>query len=150
MRDQLSGLFWLAISIFVCVEAINSSIGTFQMPGPGFFPFWLGVALGIFSITLIVASILRKKDEEKIRSLWKGRRWVKLIFVFATLVVYAVFLPSLGYLVATFGLMILLLGAIERSRLWVKVMVAFATASVTYIVFDLWLEVQLPKGIFGF
>ena len=150
MRDQLGGLFWLGISIFVCVEAVSSSVGTFQMPGPGFFPFWLGVALGIFSIILIVATILEKKEKEKIRNLWKGRKWVKLVFVFATLVVYAVFLPSLGYLVATFGLMILLLGAIERSRLWVKVMVAFATASVTYIVFDLWLEVQLPKGIFGF
>lgn len=44
LRDQLSGLFWLEISIFVCIEGLRIGIGTFQSPAPGFLPFWLGVA----------------------------------------------------------------------------------------------------------
>jgi hypothetical protein len=147
--DILSGLFWLGISIFVCVESIRADIGTFRSPGPGFLPFWSGVTLGTFAIIIAVKSILEKKGQGKMTDLWKGMEWDKVILVVTSLFIYAILLPKLGYLSMTFGLMVLLFAVIGKSKLWVQVMSAIITVLATYLIFYVWLEVQLPKGIFG-
>ena len=54
LRNQWSGLFWLVFSIFVCVDAVRMGRGSFQVPGPGFLPFWSGVVVGILAILLLV------------------------------------------------------------------------------------------------
>lgn len=149
IRDLLSALFWLAISIFICVEAIQTSLGTFKYPGPGFLPFWSGVVLGTLAIVLTVKSILEKKRGKRIKDLWKGMEWNKVILVLLSLFIYAVFLTRLGYLITTFGFMVLLFG-LRKSKQWIRWLSALITALATYIIFYVWLEVQLPKGIFGF
>ena len=79
LRDQLSGFFWLAISIFVCLQSIWMEVGTFHSPGTGFLPFWSGLALGTFSIILISTSILERKGERKVMDLWKGIEWSNVL-----------------------------------------------------------------------
>ena len=74
MRDQVSGLFWLAISILVCVKSLHANIGTFSRPGAGFLPFWSGCILGTLSIILVVASLLKKSESGGYRALC-GKGW---------------------------------------------------------------------------
>ena len=150
LRDQLSGFFWLAIAIFVCFESIRVKIGTFRIPGPGFLPFWLSVILGTLSIVLVIKSLLGKEKARRIRDLWAGTKWRKAILVLVCVLLYARFLPKVGYLIATFGLMIVLYAITEKQRIWVVLGSALMTALATYVVFYLWLEVQLPKGILDF
>jgi putative tricarboxylic transport membrane protein len=149
-RDGLSGLFWLIISILVCVESIRIDIGTFHNPGPGFLPFWAGVVLGMFSIALLITSVLKGKGEKGISSLWKGMEWHKVIIVLASLFIYVILLHRLGYLITTSGLLALLFGVMSRQRLWIPVVSALITALLSYLIFYVWLGVQLPKGILGF
>jgi len=148
--DQLSGLFWLVISIIVCVESIRAHIGTFKNPGPGFLPLCAGVALGAFAIILLTTSIQRKRVEGKITNPFKGVKWSKVISVIVPLFAYTIFLSWLGYLITTFGLMLFLFVAIGRTRLWIEIMIALITVSASYIVFYKWLNIQLPRGILGF
>jgi hypothetical protein len=149
-RDQLSGFFWLAISIFVCVEAARVGIGSFRYQGPGFLPLWSGVMLSTFSIILVVTNTLRKHGKRNLKDLWKGTSWGKVILVLILLFAYAFLLPTVGYLIATFGLIILLFGIVGKTRVWIKIVAGIITVLATYIVFYVWLEVQLPKGILGF
>jgi len=132
------------------VEALRIKIGTFRSPGPGFFLFWSGVALGLLALALVVKKSLSEKRGENITKLWKGVRWSKVIFVLTSLFIYAILLPRLGYVITTFGLMVCLFGIIGRSRLWILGMSAFITVLITYVIFCVLLEVQMPKGIFGF
>jgi hypothetical protein len=148
--DQLSGFFWLAISIFVCIEASRVGIGDVRSQGPGFLPFLSGVMLGIFSIILVVTNTLKKQGKGNIADIWKGISWGKVILVLILLFTYAFLLPTIGYLVATFGLIILLFGIVGKTKVWIKVVAGIITVLATYIVFYVWLEVQLPKGILGF
>ena len=150
MRDQVSGLFWLAISILVCVKSLHANIGTFSRPGAGFLPFWSGCILGTLSIILVVASLLKKSVSGDIAHLWKGMEWGRVVSAFFSLFIYGFFLERLGYLIATFGLMIVMLGIIGRPKVWVLVVSAFIVVVGTYVVFDVWLEVRLPRGIFSF
>jgi putative tricarboxylic transport membrane protein len=149
-RDRMSGLFWLIISISICVQSIRINIGTLHNPGPGFLPFWAGVVLGIFSIVLLVTSILKGKGEKSISNLWKGMEWNKVIIILASLFIYAILLHKLGYLITTSGLFVLLFGVMRRQRLWIPVVSAVITALLSYLIFYVWLGVQLPKGILGF
>jgi putative tricarboxylic transport membrane protein len=149
-RDQLSGFFWLVISIFVCVESIKSGVGTFRFPGPGFLPFWSGVALGTFAIILVATDLLKEKVGRKSKNLLEGKKWSNVILVLVSLFAYALLLPRLGYLITTFGLMVFLFSLIGKPRLWIQGVSALITVLATYIIFYVWLNVQLPKGIFGF
>ncbi len=150
LRDGLSGLFWLIIAIFVCVQALSINIGNMHSPGPGFLPFWSAVALGMFSISLLIKSVLQSKIQERISSLWKGMEWHRVILVLASLFVYTILLPRLGYLITTSALLALLFGIMKRQRLWIQVVIAIITALLSYLVFYIWLGVPLPKGILSF
>jgi putative tricarboxylic transport membrane protein len=149
-HDQLSGFFWLAISIFVCIEASRFGIGDFHSQGPGFLPFLSGVMLSAFSIILVVTSTSKKKEKREIKNLWKGMSWGKVVLVLSLLLIYALLLPILGYLIATFGLIIFLFGIVGKTKIWIKIVAGIITVLATYMVFCVWLEVQLPKGILGF
>ena len=150
LRDQMSGFFWLAISIFVCIESIQVSLGNFHSPGPGFLPFWAGVILGTFSILLIATTILNKEGKEKLKEMWKGVGWKKVVLVLFSLFLYILLLPRIGYMIATFFLMIFMSGIIKRSKLWIEVVIPLITVVASYFIFDTWLGIQLPKGLFGF
>jgi hypothetical protein len=150
LRDQLSGFFWLALAVFICLISVPIGIGSFRTPGPGFLPFWAGVALGILSIAVVTMGTLKKNGAGRISHLWKGLAWRKAMAVIVSLFLYTFLLDRVGYLLATSGLLSFLFCLTKRERIWMKIGGAVMTAVVSYQVFGIWLEVQLPKGIFGY
>lgn len=151
LRNLLSGLFWLAISaLIVFGESFRGNIGTFHYPGPGFMPFWAGVILGVLAIIVVFTSSQIRGGGWEIGNLWKGKKWRNVVSVILSLFIYAILLPWIGYLIATFGLLTLLFGLMGRQRWWLQGIGALITSIVTYFVFHSWLDVQLPKGILGF
>jgi len=150
LRDQLSAFFWLGISVFVCLESYQNDIGSFQFPGPGFLPFWCGIALGAFALILSGKTWLEKREGIKIPDLWKGKEWDKVVLVLTSLVVYAILLQRLGYLITTLGLMTLLFRVKGRQRLLIQGVSALIAVLASYTVFYVWLKVPLPTGILGF
>jgi len=148
-RDFLACLFWLFISIFVIVQAVKSDIGSLHTPGPGFVPFWSAVVLGVLSLVLGVSANLKREGKQKLIELWKGLEWGKVLSVLFGLFLYPVLLPLVGYLIATFALIIFLLCIGARSKLWVDIASALAIALVSYLIFYTLLDIKLPKGILG-
>ncbi|MBP1732503.1 MAG: Tripartite tricarboxylate transporter TctB family, partial [Deltaproteobacteria bacterium] len=148
--DVLSGIFWLVMAILVCMESARVDVGSFKSPGPGFLPFVAALILGGFGIVLVINAVLKKTRQDSTTNLWKGLGWHKVIIILASLIAYAILLPSVGYLVLTFALMLLLFGIIERPRFWVRLVTALITVLATYLVFYMWLNVQLPKGLIDF
>ena len=106
--------------------------------------------MGTFAIILVTTDILKKKVGPKNKNLWKGKKWSNVILVLVSLFAYALLVPGLGYLITTFGLMVFLFSLIGKPRLWIQGVSALITVLATYIIFYVWLNVQLPKGILGF
>ena len=143
-RELTSSLFWLALSVFVCVEGIRLKIGESHSPGPGFFPFWGGLLLGIFSLINLFSSF---KKEEIIS--FAGLRWPTLLIVTAAMLVYFTFLETLGFVVLTF-LFLLLLFRLEKKG-WMSATVwSFIVTFAAYVLFQILLQTQLPAGLLGF
>jgi putative tricarboxylic transport membrane protein len=150
-RNLLAGFFWLGISIFVIVESVKSDIGSLHSPGPGFLPFWSAIFLGTLSVILLVMNMLkRNRDGGKLLDLWRGLDWSRVLVVLLALFLYPVLLlPITGYLIATFALILFLLRAGERSKLWIDTASALAITLISYLIFYILLDVKLSKGILG-
>jgi putative tricarboxylic transport membrane protein len=149
-KDQSSSLVWLAFAILICAETLRKlSLGKFRDPGAGFLPILSGIILGILALIHYVQSSLPKakttQDFVNLPEKWKG-----LLIVYISLVAYVFLLEPLGFLIATFFLLIILF-RIAESRSWMVLIGASAlTSLVTFLIFDGFLKCQLPKGILGF
>ena len=70
--------------------------------------------------------------------------------ILAVLFGYSLFLDTLGFLVSTFILLLMLFRFVGPQK-WVVAVGGSALASIaSYVVFELWLKTQLPRGILGF
>ena len=147
-KHVISGLFWLAISILVAVMAIDLGLGTFSSPGSGFVFFWSSLGLGALSVILILKSILGKGEANPFVDLWKGLKWGNAILAIVMLLLYALILTTLGFMLSTFMLMIVLFG-IGRSSYRAVIVSALITTILSLIIFRYFLEVHLPRGIIG-
>ncbi len=143
-RDLASGLFWLAIAIFVSLEGFTRlKLGTLRQPGPGFFPFWSGLLLGTLSLILLARSL---KSREQLG--FGATQWPALLLVLGALLAYLLFLEELGFVIVTFVFLLLLFRFGKTG--WIKSTAGSVIAtSLAYALFRLWLQVQLPRGLFG-
>ena len=150
-KSQLgSSVFLLIFGIVFCLESRNLLIGPITRPGPGFFPFWLGVSMIIVSTALIIKCSRESLNESlAYKGLWKGLTWRKPFFTLVALLLYTFFLEELGYCISTFILIFFLFYAIGGLKWWVGAIGSILTSFLTYMLFKLWLEVQLPKGLWG-
>ena len=143
-RDQVSGLFWLMLAIVLALQSFALKLGALNQPGPGFFPFWGAVALGILSMILLV----RARTRVALPSAAGVRTWV-LVLVAGALLGYVLLLEVLGFVTVTF-LFLLLLFRLVRKGWAMSGLAALAGASASYVMFQVWLKTQLPRGPFGF
>lgn len=143
-----SAVFLLLFGAMICWEARKLDMGRIVKPGPGFFPFWLGIALVIVALALIF-QFRRGKPEESIPGPGKGHRWEKILYTLGALLLYAFFLESLGYILATFLLLFFLFRVIDTQKWGVVVFGSILSSFITYALFKLWLQVQLPVGLWG-
>lgn len=145
-----SAIFLLLFGAFICFEARKLEVGQITEPGPGFFPFWLGFALIISSLALTIKSSKEKRERSSLSAgMWNGLHWGKVLFCLTILVLYACLLENVGYIISTFLLMLLLFRAIGGQRWLLVVLGSIITSFATYALFRLWLQVQLPVGLWG-
>ena len=144
----MSSLFLLAFAVYIMVESLRLPLGSWRDPGAGFFPLLTGLILmGLSVINYLQAR--RGPDNEK-RPWYPEERWPNVIMVVAGLVVYTVILGILGFTVSTFLLIVFLMRAIEPQKWMVTLGESVLGASILYMLFEYWLQVQLPKGTWGF
>jgi putative tricarboxylic transport membrane protein len=140
-------LFWVAVGILVCYEATRLGLGSVTEPGSGFIFFWSGLTLLILSLVVLAGSLRTPADTIQQMA---EMNWMKIALVLLSLLLYAFFLERLGFVLTTFILLSFLLGVIERTSWGRSLGVASAAALGSFVMFELWLKIRLPKGIFGF
>jgi putative tricarboxylic transport membrane protein len=150
--DRWSALFWLGISVAVCVHSVSLGVGSFREPGIGFLFFWGSAALGVLSLVLLSKTYLgQKKDRlEQQGSSLGGIRWSTVGAVTLALVTYALIFEPLGALLSTAIFMAFLMRAIEAKRWTIVVIVALVSALSIHVLFRVLLHVRLPAGFLGF
>ena len=149
-RDRISSLILLVFSFLVCVESyrLPVGIGSWNDPGPGFFPFWAGVIMGVLSFVAYLKAL--RTQGEDIGPWYSREKWKKVFWILVIIMAYAFVLERAGFVVSTFLLLFVLFRVVEGQRWGFAVGGSLAVAVLSYGIFDRWLKLQLPKGFWGF
>jgi putative tricarboxylic transport membrane protein len=149
-RDLISSLFSIAVGIIFCAGSMKYGDVRAGFPNAGFFPFVGGAGLVLLSLIQLFGIYLgnRKTGEEKPEAFFPQKESLKRIVVtLAILFFYCIALQYVGFLIATFLFMVLLLRCIEPQRWTVLLITALLTSTFSYLLFEILLKAQLPKGI---
>ena len=103
-RDFWSGLMFIAIGIGFAWGATTYNFGSSAKPGPGFFPFGLGVLLAVLgALVLFKALSIEVEGGNPVG----GFAWKPLVTILLAVVVFGLALPRLG-MAATLPLLVLI------------------------------------------
>jgi hypothetical protein len=153
-RDGIAGLIGLAVSL----SLLPMSFGLPQLPivpiGPGFYPALVLTFMASVSAVLVLQDALDRRaaapaadaaPEPEPRS-----AYALVAGAFAVTGAYIALLPQLGFRIATALFVAAFQLVLDRPRtLWqwaVLIVIALATAALTYVVFERYLLVLLPRG----
>jgi putative tricarboxylic transport membrane protein len=149
-REKWSSLFWLGMGIFICIGSLKLSLGQFRNPGPGFLSFFAGLV--ITGLALVVHFQSRKRRpgraKEESEPIWSDpKKGMKIVMTVVALLVYAVVMNYLGFLISTFLFLAFILKTIEPQRWSVTLIGSLITSAAFYVIFEIGLQSQLPKGL---
>jgi putative tricarboxylic transport membrane protein len=150
------GLIWVLLGIGICIGSVTLRLGDFHTPGAGFLPFVAGVLLGIFGLILMFSTLISQAREEKDAGDQEGltkRGWGRFLnpsLTVAILFGYILLLEPLGFLLTTFVCLLTLFKLSEPKRWVTPLILSGTTAVLSYLVFSVWLQCQLPKGLLRF
>jgi putative tricarboxylic transport membrane protein len=154
LRDDFSmtrvgtkeGVIWVIIGGFICLLSWRIDLGSFNEPGPGFVAFASGLSLIIIGSVMALSKTFAKRSPGAGRPRWALPKF-RLFYTLLLLVGYGLVLQCLGYIVTTFLVLFGLFYDRGINRFLPSFLGSLLTVVITYLVFETWLRVQLPRGI---
>ena len=137
-------VFLLGIATSVLAWQTLPYTGDFG-PGPGFLPLWLGIALAVCSIPVIITDIRNTDRSERLFQ----PETVKCLKVLILIVTVFLLLPIFGF---SAGLALITTGGMRLmgKHSWGSCMViVIVTAVCIHYLFGRWLSIPLPEGLIG-
>ena len=140
-RDFWSGLMFLVSGVAFAWGATEYSFGTSARPGPGYFPFGLGVLLALLgSFVLFKALTLESEGGDPIGKI----AWRPLIVIVFAVAMFGVALPRLG-LAGTLPLLITLSALAGDEFRWRDVLLSSVVLTVGSWALFIWgLKLTIP------
>ncbi len=140
-RDFLSGLMFLVVGVAFAWGSTEYSFGSSARPGPGYFPFGLGVLLAALGgFVLFKALTLESEGGDPIGVI----AWRPLIVIVAAVAVFGVALPRLG-LACTLPVLIAMSALAGDEFRWRDVLLTSVVLTVgSWALFILGLKLTIP------
>ena len=155
-RDGVAGLISLALSLGMLVLSRGLPKSSFVPVGPDFYPRIVLVIMAVLSVMLVGMDLWRQRSSKNAAAAAsqvaaeEKRNYGLVAMTYAVFTGYVVLLPLVGYRAATFLFVLALQPVLEPPRTtgrWVFVLIsALATSAITYMIFDQYLDVLLPRG----
>ncbi len=138
----------VALLLFAGLAAFESArllpFGVVRNPGPGFFPWWVSLTLGVVALVQLGQLLIERRAPEVAQP---AGRLGKVVALVAVLAVYSLVVDVVGYPIATFGLVLFMLRVTEPHRWPLAFGIALLAAGGSYVLFAVWLGVPLPAGL---
>ena len=147
--DRISGIFGVLFAIFMGIQSYLLGLGTLHKPGPGFLFFWTSIALGGLALVVLIRAVVEKSPGDQGR-IFGGGHFRKIISVLVAVFLYAILMERIGFILITLLFFLFLLGIIEKKKWSLTIIIGVAVTVVSYLIFEIWLKSQLPKGLLEF
>ncbi|HWR29628.1 MAG TPA: tripartite tricarboxylate transporter TctB family protein [Negativicutes bacterium] len=140
--ERLSATALFLVGIGGAFGAWKIGFGSFQSPGPGFFPFWLATLL---TITCLVF-FLRNLGADLISvSLWTKGSWQRPAKAAGVMFIYVLLIGQLGFISST-ALMFVAWSRIVEHSSWKSAALLVVCGTAGLYLFSTVLAIPLPKG----
>lgn len=144
-------IFYLSIMVLGLV-IMNLSwkygFGTFGTPGPGLYPFFIGLSIFACACWFLVLTLKPKSDFTS-KPLFDRYGITQFLLMNANFILWIILMPFLGYAIDSFFVSLIFL-KIMRLRGWVKpILLSAGTTLFIYLLFDYFLYTDMPRGILG-
>jgi hypothetical protein len=96
-KDFWSGLMFVLVGIGFAWGALGYSFGTSARPGPGYFPFGLGILMAILGGVVLFSSLTIETEDGEPIGPWA---WKPLLIIVGAVAGFGVVLPKLGLVVS--------------------------------------------------
>jgi putative tricarboxylic transport membrane protein len=147
---QVASLVFLALAAIVIYRSLEFPLTDSLGPGPGFFPFWLGMIGGGLAALLLVQVSAAGLEEDPGRRLVPDRAGAGRVGqVVVGLVGFAMLLTPLGFRLTALLFLGYLLIALGVRRWWLIALLSVAGSFGVFHAFYHWLRVPLPIGLLG-
>ena len=137
--------------LFVCAGLmfkLSLGYGYYEKygPGAGLFPLWISAGLMILSVLYILESI--KEHSNSFDKIFPaGRELSYMITVIASISVFILIIDYTGYLIAA-SIMLIMLFRRDYKWYW-GLGLSVITALCLFLIFQVFLKIPLPQGVFG-
>ena len=140
--------FFGAVVSYLSVTAVSYHSPDYG-PGPGFFPFWLGILLIVISVShsILISRQPREPLPQGFIPTGTGMRYI--LCVIGALGAVILLLPYLGFTITMFLFSVFLLRLMSKQAWWLTVVISFTGSFGTFHLFQK-LQVFLPTGFAGF
>jgi putative tricarboxylic transport membrane protein len=146
---QITAVVLLLLAGFVAVEALRLRYYTTLGPGPGFFPFWLAIILGVLAVAMLLQAGLARPEPMPADFFASRRGYLRMGAVVVAMVATTLVLEPLGFCLTMLAVYLFLLLTLGRQRALVMALVALGGSFGVYHLFVRWLNVPLPRGLLG-
>ncbi|WP_088279614.1 tripartite tricarboxylate transporter TctB family protein [Ideonella sp. A 288] len=140
-KDFWSGLMFVAIGIGFAWGASNYSFGVAARPGPGYFPFGLGIMLALIgAFILFEALVVETEDGEPIGA-WA---WKPMILIVSAVTIFGFILPRLG-MVLSLPILIVIASLAGDEFHWKDAIVSVVVLTIgSWLIFIKGLSLVIP------
>ncbi len=150
-RDAITGLVVLAASLALFWATLGLERHPLVPVGPDFYPRIVLAITAALALCLVAVDVVaHRRGRAAPAAPRKARNYALVAVSFGIFAVYVLALPYLGFRIATFVFVAVMQVFLERPanpRRWIIVIaLAFAAALATYLVFESYLQVLLPRG----
>ena len=141
--ERLAAVVFFLVAAGAAVKAFDIGFGTFNEPGPGFFPFWLATAMAAVSVAYFVANLGDGSRE----ALWETGGLRRPMLAGLVMAAFVVALEYLGFATAALLLFAAWLRLVEGAGLAKTALVAVIGAACAWGLFAMLLGLSVPRGL---
>lgn len=128
------------LGLGVTYKGLEYGYTRFGIPGAGFFPFWIGIALAVAGALLVAVSWPTRRERKELA--WPQQ----LVWLAATLAFLAA-TEVIGLLLAGFLFLVVTVRILGGLPLWIGALAGVLANGLLWLVFEVWLRVPLPSGL---
>ena len=141
----------IGVAVFMALLALIGIYGSIKVgigwgdegPRAGFFPFYVSIVV-LISCAINIISVVAVADKDKVFAEWSQLRQVLSVLV--PTIIYVGLVPYIGIYVSSAVLIAFFMLVFGRYGLIATAVVSVAVPILTFLMFEMWFLVPLPKG----
>jgi putative tricarboxylic transport membrane protein len=143
---QVVSVVFFIFGIFIVAMALNLTFYTAVGPGPGFFPFWVGLSFTVLSVIWFCEVTFKSVQPMPANFVPERSGQLRMLAILGALVASVWLVNRIGFSLTIFPFLLFTISVLGGQRPVVTIVVALAGSFGVSYVFSHFLDVYLPTA----